>query len=369
MLALSGAAQAQAPAPPASTPPAAQGSAPDDSAAASTGDDALFTIDSPLGPIEYRPARGLRVGNTGLTIGGFSTLEIEREDGEPGEVALDGLNLLVLYEPIDELRFFGEVEFGDLFVWQTNESDVEISPDVIVERLYAEYSASDALNLRLGKFQTPVGRWNLAPAEPFVWTATQPLIVEEGLDEHQTGVALFGSFHPEKRAINYWLYGQVVDELDTESDEDPAERSVGARLEYGEARGAWSFGGSLQGFEKDGAWSTLGGLDAQLRVGEHLELSSELLIAGGEIPDRDLWGAFVEGAYHLDALSPRLSGLYLVGRYEHFDPSGGRDAEIFDVGLTWLPVEWLNFKVGYRFSDRGTDEVRRGLNVTLSVLF
>jgi len=320
-------------------------------------------------PLAYTPARGVSFGNSGLTIGGFSTLEIERENDAPADVALDSLNFLVLYEPVDSLRFFGELEIGDLLDWRSNSDDVHSDPNAFFERLYAEYSASDALTLRFGKFQTPVGRWNLAPAEPFTWTATAPALVEEGFDEQQTGVALHGSFYPEKRVVSYWLYGQVIDAFDGESDDDPIDRSAGGRLEYGDVRGTWSFGASLLGSRKDGGWTTTGGLDAKLRIGPRLELSSEALVSGGDIPGRDYWGAFVEAAYPLDQLSPRLAKLYAVGRVEHFDLAGAPAVELVDFGLTWLPKEWLNLKVGYRAAIHDRADLRDELKLSLSVLY
>ena len=322
-----------------------------------------------LGPLEYRAARGFRFGDSGLTIGGFSTLELDRLRAGPTALAIDSLNFLALYEPVDSFRVFAELEIGGLLAWDSAEKEVDSSPHANFERLYAEYSASDALNLRFGKFQTPVGRWNLAPAEPFTWLSTQPAILEFGLDEHQTGVALFGSFYPEKRVLSYWVYGQVLDAFDEEGDDIPAHRSVGGRIEYGDARGAWSFGGSLLASELAGAWSTAGGVDAKWRMGERLELSSEWLVSRGDIPDRDYWGAFVEAAYPLDQLSPKLAKLYLVGRFEHFDVVGDRPVEIIDFGLTWLPAEWLNLKAGYRVLTHRDRNLSDELKISISVLF
>jgi hypothetical protein len=328
----------------------------------------VFSIASPLGAIEYHAGRGLRFGDTGLTIGGFTTFELNRAEGEPAEIALDSLNFLIDYEPIPPLDLFAELEVGDLAELDTGDGDVTSDPDLTVERLHADWSVSDAVNFRVGKFQTPVGRWNLVPAEPFVWTAEEPVTVEQGFDEHQTGVALFGSTFRGSRTLGYWLYGQVVDELDTPSDESPADRSAGARLEYGSSRGEWSVGTSFLSSKKDGHWSQLGGLDAVLRRGP-VELTTEVLVQGGDIPGRDLWGAHVLAVYDLQSLTPRLNGLYLVGRYEHFHPSQARRANVFDVGLTWIPVHWLNLKLGYRFADRETREVERRLRASISVLF
>lgn len=322
-----------------------------------------------LGPLVYRPARGVQFGDSGLTIGGFATLEFDAPESEGDELALDGPNFLVLYEPIDKLRFFAELELGELFSWPLGDT-VESDVSATFERLYAEYSFSDAVSVRFGKFQTPVGRWNLAPAEPFVWTATQPVLLEVGLgEESQTGASIHGSFYPGNRVVNYWVFGQFIDPFDLESDENPPNRSVGGRVEYGDAAGQWSFGASLLASAEHGAWSTLGGIDTRLRLGERLELSAEAVVSGGDIPGRDFWGVFVESAYPLDRLSPKLAKVYAVGRIEHFDSSSDRAAQIADVGLTWLPKEWLVLKVGYRFSTHELDQVSRGLLITTSVVW
>ncbi len=332
-------------------------------------DEAVFTVDSPVGPIEYFAGRGMRFGRTGLRIGGFSTVEIEREEGESGEIALDSLNFLISYQPIDRLRIFSEIEVDGLLRVRTDDGEVESDPDANFERLYADWSQNDALNLRVGKFQTPIGRWNLVPAEPFTWMATDPVQIDRAFDEHQTGLALFGSFYPGGKQLKYWVYGQVFDPLDPSDDPEPADRSVGGRLEFGDELAGWSVGSSFLASEVDRRWSYLGGLDAEWRRG-NLELTSELVIGGGDVPERDLWGVYVQAAYGLRGLHPVLRKLYAVGRYEYFDPTdSGDDSNIGDLGLTWVPKSYLIFKAGYRFTDRETEDVRRGFFGSFSVLF
>jgi len=46
---------------------------------------------------DYVATPGLRLGRTGLTIGAFTTLELDKETGRPSEVALDSVNALVLW--------------------------------------------------------------------------------------------------------------------------------------------------------------------------------------------------------------------------------------------------------------------------------
>ena len=144
-------------------------------------------------------------------------------------------------------------------------------------------------------------------------------------------------------------------------------RSVGGRVEYGDSFGDLSVGASFLASELQNDWTYLGGLDAQWLIGP-LELSGEFTIQRGAIEDRDLWDVYVQGVY--EVLPKCLPNVYLVGRYEHFHPSGpSNDANLWDLGVTWIPRPYLRLKATYRLSDRETDAVARGLKLTFSVIF
>ncbi len=73
---------------------------------------------------------------------------------------------------------------------------------------------------------------------------------------------------------------------------------------------------------------------------------------------------YVQGVYEI------VPTLNLVARYEHIDPSGREeDAHIGDVGVAWIPKPYLHVKASYRFTDKQTEEVRRGLSMSFSFIF
>lgn len=323
----------------------------------------LFSFDSPLGPFAYRAGRGLQFGDTGLNIGGFTSIELDRQEGRSGELEIDGINFLVLLQPWDFFRGFAEIEVSEVFSLETDGDGPESDPNVEAKRLYGDLLFAEPANLRFGKFQTPIGRWNLVPAEPFVWTAIEPVLAEIVFDEHQTGAALFGSFHPGDGTFDYWVYGQTIDPLDPDSDPDPADHSAGGRVQFGRSLDGWSLGASFLSTEKDGDWSHLGGLDAEWQIGR-LGLTSEFVIQEGDIEDRDVWAVYLQGVFEV------VPTLYAVGRYEHFDPSGwDDDSNVFDLGAAWIPVPWVHFRASYRLTDEQTDEIRRGVSASISVVF
>jgi len=323
--------------------------------------DALFSLDSPIGPIEYQLGRGMRFGWTGLNLGAFTTFEIEKPRNENGVFAVEGVNILTLWQPVPEIRFFMELEIGDLYEVDMKTGVGESDPTVNFQRLFGEYSLNDAFNFRLGKFQTPIGRWNLVPAEPFTWTATDPLIVE-GFDEHTMGPMLHGSFFPTQGSLSYWIYGQL-DSFDEEEDETPADHSAGGRFEYNADLGIWSVGGTFLASERDKRWGYTAGLDGQFRWGP-IELTSEFVYLWGNLEDPFRWDIYLQGVLEV------LPKLYLVGRYEHSGAIGPNPSlNLGDIGLTWRPVPYLNLKATYRFSDKRSEEVFEGFKASFSVLF
>jgi hypothetical protein len=323
--------------------------------------DALFSLDSPIGPIEYQLGRGMRFGWTGLNLGAFTTFEIEKVPDENGVFSVDSVNILTLWQPVQEIRFFMELEIGGLYEVDMKTGVDNTLPTVNFQRLYGEYGLNDALNFRLGKSQTPVGRWNLVPAEPFTWTATDPLIVE-GFDEHSTGPMLHGSFFPSKGVLSYWLYSQLA-AFDEEGDELPADHNVGGRLEYSADLDTWSLGSSFLASKLGNRWGYTAGLDGQLVWGP-LELTTEFIYLWGDLENPFRWDIYLQGVLEV------LPKLYLVGRYEHAGAIGSIPAlNLGDIGLNWRPVPYLTLKATYRFADEPSEEGVEGFKASFSVVF
>ncbi len=319
--------------------------------------------ESPLGPLEYSAGRGLSIGDTGIHVGGFMTGELVYEEGEPGVLEVDGVNLLVQIEPSHFLHAFAEIEVKDLLLVDDDGWDAESDPGLEVDRLYVELSVSDQVNLRLGKFLTPIGRWNPVPAEPFVWTTSEPLIAEITFDETVTGAMLRGISFCADGALTYSLYGQFVDSYRPDDEPEPADRSAGMRLEYTTTLGDSSAGFSFLASELDGQWHYLGGLDTQLRRGA-LELTGEFLFEDGDLEEREIWGGYLQSAYEL------LPGFHAVARYEYFAAAElERAVNLYDIGFAWFPRTYVLVKADYLIADHGSEVAAPGFRASLSLLF
>jgi len=323
-----------------------------------------FGADTPLGRFSYQAGQGLRLGKTGLTVGGFSTVEAEFLEGGERRGGVEELNFLISFDPVPFIHLFSELGIGTLAELERGRKGVHSQPELEVERLYLDLGTSDALRLRFGKFLTPIGRWNLARIEPLLWTTSEPLIVEEVFDDSTTGAMLHGSVFPHGGALSYSLYGAFLDPLDAEADEDPARYSAGAHLEWASLKG-WTVGASYFASRlQNGEWNHLGGADLLWHPHKRVEVSGELLFGEGSREDGALWGLYAQTAVEL------VRTLYLVGRYERFDPpGGGRDINLFDLGFAWVPVPYLRFKVDYLIADHRHELAEPGVRLSFSLLF
>ncbi len=323
-----------------------------------------FGADTPLGRFSYHAGQGLRLEKTGLTIGGFTTAEVEHLENGERRGGIEELNFLISYDPVPFAHLFAELGVGSLAEVERGRRGIHSNPVLEVERLYLDLGTRDALRLRVGKFQTPIGRWNLTPREPHLWTTSEPLIVEEVFDDTTTGAMLHGSVFPQGGALSYSLYGALLPPLDAQSDEHPARYSAGAHLEWASLTG-WTLGASYFASQRpNGEWNHLGSTDLLWFPHQRVELSGEVLFGEGSIEDGATWGLYAQGVVET------LPTLYLVGRYERFHPpGGGRDINLFDLGLAWVPLPYLRFKADYLIADHRHELAAPGLRVSFSLLF
>lgn len=324
----------------------------------------VFGAGTPLGRLSYQAGRGLRVGDTGLVIGGFATSEVERREGGQSSGGIDAVNFLTFIDPTPYLHLFSELEVGQLATLESDRQGVFSNPKLEIKRLYLDFGTSDALNVRFGKFLTPIGRWNVVRIEPLLWTTSDPLIVEEVFDKTATGAMLHGAVFPPGGALSYSLYGSFLGSFNVPLNERPARRNAGTHLEWTSLKG-WSIGASYFALEPSrGGWRHLGGADFFWQPHDRVEVSAEALFGEGTRENGALWGLYAQ------TVVETVRTLYLVGRYERFAPPGGDPAvNLFDLGVAWVPVPYLRLKADYLIADHRDERAEPGLRMSFSILF
>jgi hypothetical protein len=322
------------------------------------GEDSAFSA----GPLQYRPGRGLKIGSTGLVVGGFTNVKAERSEATGGEFALDTFNFFLIYDHSPRFRAVAELQMRDIFVADSDGAGVsDFAFDV--RRLFGDFKLSDQLQVRAGTFLTPVGSWNQILAPPLTWTTEAPLIVEETFfQQTTTGLMLHGSTPVAQGRLGYSLFSQFLKPLEDDPDLDPPDHTAGARLDYGIGPG-WSVGATYQAAEEHGQWSHLGGLDA-LWQSRRLEILGEFLYQDGAALSSAQWGTYLQGVFTV------YEPFYLVGRYEHFaQPSPDPPLNLWVIGVTCRPFPFMALKVEYRFVDRNPEDDPAGLFASFTTFF
>jgi hypothetical protein len=321
------------------------------------------SVPSPVGDVRYTPGRGLQVGHTGFSLGGYANANLTRPEGGPVEIGSDDVSLFVIWDPIARLHLFSELEVEDLVHVNEHGHGGTLDSRFVAERIYGDFTVSDRVNLRVGKFLTPVGRWNVIHAQPLVWTTSRPLATELPFDAHTIGAMLFGSLLPDDTSVTYSVYGQFVNALDRlASDRHQADRSAGLRLEYCPAAD-WAVGGSYLASRTGGEWDHLLGVDTLWQRGV-FEVMGEAVVEDGTGALRRQWGLYLQSVLHV---LPRVS---LVGRYEHFDQRApGPEVNLFVSGLAIKPVPYVVLKAEYLFADHPAEASPPGFMASAAILF
>ncbi len=310
----------------------------------------------------YEAGRGLRFGDTGLVMGGFTTAEFDALRHESAVGSLETVGLLFFFDPVPYIHLFSEIEAGPILEVGGDQHGVHVDPIVDVDRLFVDLGSSDEIKLRFGQFRTPFGRWNVAPIEPLVWTTSEPLLVGEVFDELSVGAMLHGSLFPSGGALSYSVYGTFLDDISSDP-EAPVRHAAGAHLEYA-TRSNLTLGASYFGSHtEDHGWNNLGGADFLWQPHERIEISGELLGGRGSRQQGNVWGVYVQPVVET------FRTVYLVTRYEHFDSSELPTIDLFDVGVAWVPRPWLRLKADYQFAWPSEDPAEPGLHMSLSFLF
>lgn len=300
----------------------------------------------------YQLGRGLQFSSLGLTIGGYANLVFADDESRDARLTPSDLSLFLTYRPTDRWQFFSEVELGEV-IEMGGDGITTDNADLDLERLYVDYALKPTVNVRVGKFLTPIGRWNVVHAAPLVWTTSRPLITQRIFARQATGAMLFGGVTVGGNDLDYSVFVDDSDELDPEREtaEYVGERllsannfdnAAGAHVGYSMFDQRLQVGLSYANFEIAGARARKNLLGGDLRwTPGRAEVSAEIayrMTQGNS--ERDEWGAFLQAAV------PIRGELYGVARGEVYGSAAtGRTAVLGVFGIAYRPMPPLVFKL------------------------
>lgn len=309
---------------------------------------------------------GYRLGDSGFNLGGYAEAAYASRDGEqPWRLALNALSGILWWDGGGRWRFLMELELEDGLVVQPGDTTTDTATPVL-ERFHVDYAYGDRWQLRLGKFLTPIGRWNLIHAAPLTWTTSRPLITEATFPTNATGAMVHGVLPWTADGIEYALYVSPGEELFAAKDIDTFREALGLRLATTLLPDT-QFGVSFASFEQESTpdRKTLYGLDFRW-AWRRYELSGELAYRTRDFGEDQI----DEHGHYLQAVAPLSARLFAVARYENFHASNAaHDINRYLAGLTFRPLPAFALKAEYaRMTDdrMGRDDTVRA---SVAVLF
>jgi len=324
-----------------------------------------YELPPPKPPWEYHLGQGLRLGDLGLTLGGYGSVRYEARRGRSPQLTVSALSLFISWDTETRIRFFSELELEDFTLARGKRSFDAHNNAFEMERLYADVYLFNEATFRLGKFLTPVGRWNLIHADPLVWTTSRPLVTFQSFAPDTTGVMVYGSLLPLGEDVDYSVYFEITDDLDPDYREGPFSEAVGVHLAT--HLGSTELGLSYANFERKqerDERENLFGLDF-FWARQRLELTGEFLYrAGTRSPDGDEWGLFTQGTV------PLSERFFAIGRYEFFAPRGPfPGVHLWVAALAFRPLPPLIIRAEYSFARNNVARVPEGFVTSVALLF
>ncbi len=313
----------------------------------------------------YRLGSGYPLSDTGLRVGGYASAQAGVPRASPLYFEVNDLSLFLTWDNGSRLHFFSELEAGDPLT--TGKHDVlgTQKASFEFERFYIDNLVNNHLTVRLGKFLSPIGQWNLIHAAPLVWTSSRPVATENLFSTHASGIMLHGSSSVANRQLEYSVYGDLSESLDPYRSQNPFENALGAHLRYF-LDDTLQLGASFANFVLNDQSSVryyLAGLDIAWSY-RKFELSSEIVYRTGQQANlQNVWQGFVQGVI------PVSEHWFAVGRYEAFEQPQHNLGQVGVIGLAYRPLPPVVWKLEYRKGTNNELLAPDGLAVSFAILF
>lgn len=134
-------------------------------------------------------------------------------DERNSEVELDDLSLFVSGNVNRWFNPFVEAEYFSGTIWQKEGDNKFTDGEFIFERLYNDFKLTSSSQIRVGKFLSRVGYWNLIHAAPLVWTVNRPASSTYSFSNYITGIE-YGYEFDAFTGSRFDIYLQLTDEFD-----------------------------------------------------------------------------------------------------------------------------------------------------------
>jgi len=292
---------------------------------------------------EYELGQGYHFGDSGLTLGGYTSLQyqdLQNQGSDNAQTSLSHLSMFVWWQNNSHFKMFAEIDNQDPL--SADDQSLDNGQNFLaIERLYFDYTINDSVTFRAGKFLAPIGRWNQIHADPLVWTTSRPLITVNLFPEHITGGMALGNVSIMGQEADYTLYLSKGTDIKPDRAQGQFNEAYGARLNL-PLNDNLQVGVSYSSFEvtaKPGSNEQLLGMDFIWSL-DGFEISAETAWRFSSLGSPyNIKGGFIQ------SVAPLYGNLFAVGRIESVGNGPQQDATRLGVlGINYRYSRAVSFK-------------------------
>ncbi len=322
----------------------------------------LLLTTSLLAKDEYYLGEGMQVQDLPLYLGGYISLDYKSSQTED-RYRINDVAFLA-YGNHKKFSYVAEFEAKEFYTKRyTTEADSSTyNSRVYAERVFLNYTLNENYQLKIGKYNSPVGLWNLYPINVFRETTSNPASTYIIYPKYTTGLlASYQSFGDGELSIDYML--QHNEDVDHEYNNYEIDKHYGFGVSYQvDDYSAKINGGHFHkvnlGALEDELYYVL--LSAKYETDTY-QVLSELGKQRSNDKVTTNYAGYIQGLY-------RYTQKHIaVMRVEAIDDRVNNiNEELIILGLTYRPLYPVAIKYEYRFHSQ--NKLNQSL-ISLSVLF
>ena len=298
----------------------------------------------------YELGSGLQLGNTPLYVGGyFSSDYTQKQDAH--RYRLDDIALLS-YGGSEKLNYMLELEFKDFYSHTYDEGEVSVQKDwqLHYERIYLDYNFNENYTLRMGKYNSPIGFWNMLPINVLRETTSNPMTSTLLFPRFTTGLGVnYNTFKEGELHVNLML--QHNQALDDSYNNYALDEHYAFGISYSKNSITLKLNGGAFNDDKNSTDTTKTPLYYALFSAKYESEKVQLLTeVGTQYSDKEVttpYAAYLQGLY-------RLSEKHIaIARFESYeDRRNNLQDNIAIFGYTYRPLYPIAFKGEYQLHSK-----------------
>jgi len=311
---------------------------------------------------DYVLGEGVKVGELPIYLGGYFSADYRNINNE-SRYRLDDVALLS-YGNYNKFSYMAELEYKGFYILNEKAGKYTTQKDTTLhtERFYLDYNMNENYLFRVGKYNSPIGYWNLLPINVLRDTTSNPVSTLILFPKFTTGaMASYTSYSTSNLKINIMLQHNA--DLDASYNNYSMDEHYGLGLEY--EKDAWNLKlnlGEFDGLFANNTSQILYYYMASLKYEtEKFQIISELGSQKSDTRYTTRYAGYLQGLYHLNETHA------VVLRLESYDDlyhNVKEDIAVF--GYSYRPLYPLSIKAEYQVHSLKRNNQ---LLLSLSVLF